>query len=298
MISFKLIIFYWSYLVFPFILYLFYTIYKIIKRWDVLKWKKQNFFVFIFLILSIIFIDARFIEPNLVLVNKTQINLWFKTKVVLISDLHLWFFEWSHFLENIVNKINKLDVEYVFIAWDLTYIFDEEKDLYKLLLPLKDIDKEVYFVLWNHDIWIPWLDIRKDLVSTLKELWINVLNNEAIKLKDFYLLWLWDNWGDEDDISLIDNFSETDNLIVMTHNPDTITRINNKVPDLVLCWHTHWWQIRLPFLYKKVIPTIWSFDKWLSIEKWKELFITWWLWIIWLPFRFLNPPVIDILDIN
>jgi predicted MPP superfamily phosphohydrolase len=51
-------------------------------------------------------------------------------------------------------------------------------------------------------------------------------------------------------------------------------------------------------LYKKVIPTYGQFDEWLTQEKNTQLFITSGLWIIGLPFRFLNPPVIDILKIN
>jgi hypothetical protein len=80
--------------------------------------------------------------------------------------------------------------------------------------------------------------------------------------------------------------------------PDTTLKYKNNLVDLTLCWHTHWGQIKIPYLYKKVIPTKWIFDEWLTMEKNTQLFVTSWLWIIGLPFRFLNPPVIDILEIK
>jgi len=294
----QIFIFYASFLVFPFLIFLFYKI----KNWKNFNKRQKIFFVFL-MILSIFFIDNRFIEPNIITVNETKINIWLEKeiKIVLIADIHLWIYKKWDFLEKIVNKINNIsDLDYVFIAWDLTYLKQNYKkeDLKEYFSVIKKIKVPVYWVLWNHDVWYPWPKVREELVDILNKNWANFLNNNFVKLKWFTLVWLGSNWWWEDDVSILENFKEKDKIIVLTHNPDTTRKYNNKIADLTLCWHTHWGQIKIPFLYKKVIPTYGQFDEWLTQEKNTQLFITSGLWIIGLPFRFLNPPVIDILKIN
>jgi predicted MPP superfamily phosphohydrolase len=82
------------------------------------------------------------------------------------------------------------------------------------------------------------------------------------------------------------------------HNPDSLEKFPESISDLALAGHTHGWQIRIPILYKKVIPTLWSYDKWYTQEKKSKLFITSGLWEVWLPMRFLNPPVIDVINLK
>ncbi len=298
MLKLKLSIFYASYLVFPFIIFLFYKA----RNWKNFKLWHKIIFV-IFSLLSIFFIDNRFIEPNILTIQKTEIKIGLeqKVKIAFISDIHLWIFKKWDFLEKIVEKTNKiLELDYVFIAWDLTYLYSdyEKKEIEELFLEIKNLKVPVYWVLWNHDVEKPWPKVREELKKVMTKFWANFLNNDFVKLKWFTLVWLWDNWGGEDDVSILDNFKETDKIIVLTHNPDTTLKYKNKNADLTLCWHTHGGQIKIPFLYKKIIPTFWDFDEWLTEEENTTLFITSWVWIIWLPFRFLNPPVIDILEIK
>lgn len=297
MLQFKLSIFYLSFLVFPFIILLFF-------KWK--NWKKfnilQKIIFVIFILLSLIFIDSRFIEPNYISVENTKINIWIeeKVKIALISDIHLWIYKKWDFLEKIVKKINKIEnLDYIFIAWDLTYFQNNQKnfELEKLFFSIKKINKPVYWVLGNHDVQIPWPKIREKLKKTLDNFWVNYLNNQIVKLKWFKLFWLWSNRNNEDAISLLDNKKPWEKFVVLTHNPDTILKYKNFNADLTLCGHTHWWQIKIPFLYKFFIPTNWDFDEWLTQEKYTKLFITSGVWVIWLPFRFLNPPVIDVLEI-
>ena len=249
------------------------------------------------------FFDARFIEPNYISVQKTKINIWLEkeVKIALISDIHLGIYKKWDFAEKIVKKLNSLEnIDYIFIAWDLTYLDENKKeyDLEKLFWAFKNIKKPVYWVLWNHDVELPWPKIREQLVSKLNKYNFNFLNNKIIELEEFNLVWLWSNWAREDDINILKNIKNNKKNIILTHNPDTTLKYKNKKSNLTLCWHTHWWQVRIPFLYKLVLPVVWNFDKWFTQEKNTQLFVTSGLWIIWLHFRFLNPPVIDILEIK
>ncbi len=298
MLEFKLFIYYGSYLIFPIIIY---TIYETIKR------KKQTirtkFCIIFMLLFSVFFIDNRYIETNIITVSTTKIDLNFKQdiKIALISDIHLWIYKKEDFLEKIVKRINEIEnLDYVLIAWDLTYFEEKQENLQleKLFKPLKELNRPTFWVFWNHDLWFPWPEMKNKLTKVLNKYNITLLNNEIVELKWFKLVWLWSYFAWEDKINLLNNLSKEDNIVVLTHNPDTTSKYTNNNTDLTLCWHTHWWQIRIPFLYKIAIPTNWDFDEWLTEEKYTKLFITSWLWLTGLPFRFLNPPVIDILEIK
>jgi len=297
-INFKSIIFYGSYIVFPLIIF---CIYKY-KNWNALE-ISHKIVLIIFTLLSIIFIDARFIEPNYISIQNTKITIWLekKVKIALLADIHLWIYSDEKLLEQTVHKINKIkSLDYVFIAWDLTYFDNSQVDLKldKLFSSLKDIQVPIYWTLWNHDVEQPWPKVREKLITVFNKYWTHYLNNDIVELDWFTLVWLWSNWWGEDDISLLEQFKEDDKVIVLMHNPDTTLKYKNQNADLTLCGHTHGWQIKIPYLYKKVIPTEWDFDEWLTQEENTQLFITSWLWVVWLPFRFLNPPVIDILEIH
>jgi len=298
MLQIKLFIFYASYLVFPFLIFLIFNIrkYKNFKKY-------QKIFFSVFFVLSIIFIDSRFIEPNYISVKKTKINIWLEKKVniALITDIHLWIYKKGDFAEKVVKKLNKLEnIDYILIAWDLTYLREDKNNhnLEELFWDFKNIKKPVYWVLWNHDVELPWPNIREKLIKLFDKYWFNYIDNKIIKLEEFNLIWLWSHWAGEDNIEILEKINNSKKNIILTHNPDTTLKYKNKKADLTLCWHTHWWQIKIPYLYKKVIPTKWIFDEWLTKEKNTQLFVTSGLWIIWLPFRFLNPPVIDILEIK
>jgi predicted MPP superfamily phosphohydrolase len=279
----KELIYYWSYLVFPFMMFL-------------ISYKKLPLFWRIFFILlSLLFIYSRFIETQLITINNTQINVWFESKIALISDTHLWIYKDEVFLKRVIDKINNIpDLDYVFIAWDFTWN-PKNDELLELFEPLSQLSIPTYWVLWNHDVEKPGPKIREELIEVLDWYWLYYLNNNAVELNNFTLLWLGSNWNNEDDITLLNDYKETDNIIVLTHNPDTISKYTNYIADLTLAWHTHWWQIRIPIIYKDVIPTKWDFDKWLTQEKYTQLFISSWLWETAIPMRLFNPPVIDIL---
>jgi len=286
----KVLIYYGMFLLFPFVRFAFYYLIK--SHWFLKK--------FISLFLGLIFllgIRARFVEPNVLVTHYTQINTEFEQKIALVSDIHIWLFQGAKHVERLVDKLNTLDVDMVLIAGDFTFE-PGINELSDMLAPLVNIKHNTYAVLGNHDVMKPGPNIREELEKVLADSNVILLNNESVVFDDFVLVWLWSHMNDEDNVSMLDSYSITDNVIVLTHNPDTTLAYTNKNVDLTLAGHTHWWQIRIPRLYKYVIPTVWDFDRWLTMEENTELFITAWVWMTDLPMRFLNPPVIDVLVLN
>ena len=282
-IQFANIIYYGSFLVFPFLLLLYYF-HHLLPFWLLVG----------LLILAIAFVWSRFIETNIIKVNETTLPAGFSAKIALIADTHLGVYKDERFLARVVEKINQESVDYVLIAGDLTYAAKPE-DLSRLFAPFKKLKPPVYAVLGNHDVEPPIQPLRDNMISVLKANNINILNNETVTLKDFTLVGLGDSWYEEDDITLLDNLSKEEKVVVLTHNPDTVMKYTNNNADFTLTGHTHGGQIRLPFLYKYMIPTNGNFDKGFSEETHTKLFITCGLGEVGLPMRLFNPPVIDIL---
>lgn len=277
-------IIYWaSFLVFPFLILLYYKRNKI-----------PRVIMFVLLLLSISFIWSRFIETQIITVNETVIQSGFNGNIALIADTHLGAFKNKGFLERVVEKINKQNIDYVFIAGDFTYEPNKE-ELNELFSALGNINKPVYAVLGNHDVERPGQPIRNNLVKVLKDNNLTILNNDIVVLNDFVLVGLGDAWIEEDDVKILENISTDKSVVVLTHNPDTISKYTNSNADITLTGHTHCGQIRIPFLYKYVIPTEGNFDKGLTDERFTKLFITCGLGEVDLPMRLFNPPVIDIL---
>lgn len=84
---------------------------------------------------------------------------------------------------------------------------------------------------------------------------VHYLENDAIDLIDMVLIGLGDRDAGNDDTRVIDRFLPENNVVVITHNPDTVRAYTNTIADVTLVGHTHCGQIRLPYLYKFLIPT-------------------------------------------
>jgi len=277
----KLSIYYGSWLVFP-LLYWFAK-----KRW------------FMMTLLSLLFIYARFIEPQLLFVHHYKIETGFKAKVALISDMHLGIYNDANILKRVVEKINKEKVDALLIAGDLTYE-PQLSDMKKLFAPLQNVQVPIYVVLGNHDCQRPGPDIKDELIKVLKSFGVHIITNKAVKLNDITILGLGSLWAGDADITLLDKYTTKDNLIVLTHNPDTVLHYQpNHYPPLTLAGHTHGGQVRIPYLYKNMLPIkgdiLW--DQGLYTLQNGKVFVTSGIGEIGLPLRFLIPPTIDILEL-
>lgn len=249
-------------------------------------------------LLSGLFIYSRFIEPQLLVVDHTKIQVGFQAKIAVVSDLHLGVYKDSNFLRRIVERLNaEPNLTAVVIPGDLTY--QPDQDLTELFSPLRDLQVPVYAVLGNHDCEMPGPPIRKQLVQALQNNGVIYLHNESAKLPgtDFTFLGLGDNWVGEDDVALIDQYQELDNLIVIAHNPDTSLFYKNNKADLTISGHTHAGQVRIPFVYKYVIPCRADFDQGIYNTKYGQVFVSAGVGEVALPMRLGDPPTMDILEL-
>ena len=253
-------------------------------------------------VLTAIFIWARFFEPGLVIVRETDVDANFfepgeEMRIGVIADLHVGIYKDESFVQEVVDRINELDIEYVFIPGDFIYEVGKG-ELDTLLNPLKNIQVPVYGVLGNHDFEPSWASGLDDLRNVLKNADVTLIDNKHVVLGEVTLVGLGSRWFSQDDVSTLDAFSEEDTIIVLAHNPDTTLDYTNDIPDITITGHTHCGQIRIPWLYKLVIPVEGDFDKGLTKEKHTQLYITCGVGEIGLPMRLFNPPVIDVLTIK
>ena len=282
---FKITIFWGSYLVFPFLIALVFLFLRFKER------VTRTFLIFA-AVICLIFIWARFIERNLIVVKNHKVDTGFKSNIVLVSDMHLGLFKDERFLKRVVKKINKLNPDYVLIAGDLTY-WCSVSELDALFKPLSELKMPCYAVYGNHDVGIPGDDIRDELAETISKYNCKLLNNDYVSLDNFVLIGLGSTWAGEDDVSVLSKFDEKRHLLVLAHNPEAVLKYKKRKPDITLSGHLHGGQIRIPFLYKKILPTAFDFDTGFSEKFGPKFYITSGLGEVGLPLRLFNPPIIE-----
>jgi hypothetical protein len=88
-------------------------------------------------------------------------------------------------------------------------------------------------------------------------------------------------------------------LLSLTHNPDLAYQYpTNSQADITISGHTHGGQIRLPWVYKLVIPSDYFFDAGLYQVGNYPVFVSSGLGVVGLPMRFFRFPEINVLELN
>ncbi len=244
----------------------------------------------------------RWIEPNQIAIRTTQLDLGIGTTVALVADFHLGVYKDWTFLQRVVDTINDHpEIDYVLVAGDWTFRPEiDVKAMKTLFAPIRDLRVPIIGVLGNHDVEKPWPVLKGELIQALQSLGVVMLNNEVLNMNGWYLLWLWDHDGEDDNVFIINEYLPEEKIVVLTHNPDTTLNYASWLVDLTLVGHTHCGQIRIPFIHDRlaprIIPVQWPFDCGLTQTKKWPVMITPWLWEVILPMRWFNPPTIDIIS--
>lgn len=153
-------------------------------------------------------------------------------------------------LDRIVDQINGLQPDVVFIAGDLvsekrtaTHIYSAEE----IVAPLGRLNAPLGVVLapGNHDHWFDWEGLQHELGSR----GIRVLQNEAAQIGPLVIGGVDDAYTRRDDVPLV--LQAMDGLqggrVILTHSPDIFPQVPPDVA-LVLAGHTHCGQIRFPLI--------------------------------------------------
>ncbi len=260
---------------------------------------KKKILIALFLLVILIFSYSYFIEPNLLFVKiiKMDLPIEKKVKIAIFSDIHLGKFKNGISLKRVIEKVNKLEPDLVFIPGDFVF---QIKD-FKRLNYLSEIHAKVYAVLGNHDVGFPGEDVSEKLQSVLEENNVRLIDNTIEKIEDrgITIIGLSDLYQGRANFTLLKEQKKESFIIVLAHNPDSVYSFPaNSNIDLVISGHTHGGQIRIPFLYQKMIPTEYGFNRGLYKVGNTDVIVTSGIGMIGLPFRFLIPPEIIFLEIN
>lgn len=261
-----------------------------------------SFAVHVFLAAA--FVWMRFVEPNWITRDETAIAVGAKAPIALISDFHLGAYKGAGFVERVVEHLNAEQMDCVLIAGDFLYV--PRLPLDPLFAPLKGIKLPVYAVLGNHDrheLGPPLTEAREiELVDqALQRAGVRLIENQIVNCGGVAIAGIGDRWSGREDARFARAYKGDKPLVALTHNPDTAPDLNAPAVKLVLAAHTHGGQIRIPWLYKKVLPVSGPFDAGLhppAKPGQPPVFVTTGLGETVLPMRLFNPPVIDVLKLE
>lgn len=288
----KQCLFHGSWLVVPFMAWLGWRLCERRGRW----------LVALLLAGCLVFAWARFVEPQRIRVQETVLTgTRAQARLVLISDIHLGVYKDRAYLQRLVDRINTLRADAVVIAGDFTYEPDGEP-LAPMFAPLGSLRKPVYAVMGNHDQQAPGPDIDAELRAALATHGVQVIEGRRVTVRGFGVAGLGDRWAGKDDPGFLAARPTSGPTLVLTHNPDSAIALDPARVALVLAGHTHGGQIRIPWLYRHVIPSQYGFDRGEQFLRTPHgrvrVYTTVGTGEIGLPMRLFNPPTIDVLDLR
>ena len=200
------------------------------------KRKISKIITCVLLVGTLFFIYARYVERYWIDVNYLVLNRDWNARVVLIADQHLGVYKNGDYMQNVVEKINALEnVDFVVIAGDFTYW---PKDLDAEHAALADLQVPVYAVLGNHDVQQSGhITYEKELTKLLTSLGVRVLHNDIVTESGVTIYGLGNHWSHTDDVSLLSQTITEQNVLVLTHNPDTTSQAYPDVDLSRVCHH-------------------------------------------------------------
>jgi len=246
-----------------------YWMYVIIRSFFIKKNKKiktKLWRIIIVIVLILIFgsvFYGSFIEPQLIKVKKTSVNLN-KTpetetiKIAFITDLHVGPYKQENYVEKIVKKTLAEKPDLILLGGD--FLYNEEQEA-QYLTPIKQLAENfpVFAVTGNHEFNTGKYDDENliDRTKLLRQLFtdweIQILDTQMVPLtlqnKKIDLYGVEDLWTERADLKkLIDYVTPNRPNILLSHNPDIILDPLHAQFDLIISGHTHAGQIRLPYI--------------------------------------------------
>jgi predicted MPP superfamily phosphohydrolase len=164
----------------------------------------------------------------------------------------------------------------------------------------------VYAVLGNHDYGFNGPRVR----GALSRAGVTVLEDEAVRIgggggapgadAPFWLVGVTDLERAPHDLwRALAMVTDDAPVILFMHNPDLFPEVPARV-TLTLAAHTHGGQVRLPFIGRPIVPSIYGqrYAAGYVVEEGRHLFVNTGLGTSIIPVRFLVPPLVDILELR
>ncbi|WP_373483193.1 metallophosphoesterase [Acetobacterium sp.] len=250
---------------------------------------------------------ARYVEPNLLMVNREKLEssrIEAPLKIVFFGDTHLGEFSDNGQLDRIITKINAENADLVIFTGDLigssrNFTVNPEAIAQNLAKIQATYGKVA--VMGNHEYALLDHYNYEDLMNAAG---FEVLVNDWLDISklNVRLLGLDDVYRGNPDINLTDEALDGAYNILLTHEPDIVDEMNSDAVQLVLAGHTHGGQISLPYLTEKILPA--NGKKYvkglfvIGIEGQTNLFVTKGTGMTKLPFRFMNVPEIVSIEVS
>ena len=245
------------------------------------------------------YLYARYIEPNLLIVNREKLEssyLQAPLKIVFFGDTHLGEFNDNDQLDRIVAKINAENPDLVIFTGDLigsSGDFTADPEAIAQSLGQIQATYAKVAVIGNHEYALLDQYNYEDLMeaggfTVLVDDWLDIteLNVRLLGLDDVY--------RGNPDTTLTDEALDGSYNILITHEPDIVDKMASDQVQLVLAGHTHGGQISLPYLTEKILPA--NGKKYvkglfsIGSEGQTKLCVTKGTGMTKLPFRFMNVP--------
>lgn len=253
------------------------------------------------------YLYARYIEPNLLIVNREKLEssyLQAPLKIVFFGDTHLGEFNDNDQLDRIVAKINAENPDLVIFTGDLigsSGDFTVNPEAIAQSLGQIQANYAKVAVIGNHEYALLDQYNYEDLMAAggftvLVDDWLDIteLNVRLLGLDDVY--------RGNPDTTLTDEALDGSYNILITHEPDIVDKMASDQVQLVLAGHTHGGQISLPYLTEKILPA--NGKKYvkglfsIGSEGQTKLFVTKGTGMTKLPFRFMNVPEIVAIEVS
>jgi len=167
-------------------------------------------------------------------------------RIAQISDIHIGPNLGKRFLEDVVEKVNKLNADVVVITGDL--VDGHVEELASEILPIKDLKAKlgVFYITGNHEYY--WG--AREWVKLIKSYGIKTLINENETLtfnnEDFTLAGVTDQWAESyvgshksNPKSALKNSKESHYKILLAHRPKSCYEAAKLGYNLQLSSHTH-----------------------------------------------------------
>lgn len=274
--------------------------------------KKFFYFLFIiFLIIAVVFIYARFIEPNLLTVHYENIQSsringgQDKIKILQFSDMHISKYFNDKDIKKVVEKINAENPDIVFFTGDLIdeYSSYEKKDNINEIweeLSLINAPLGRYAIYGNHDYGGGAERAFREIIENSGFI---LLKNEKIKLEDYNIniIGMDDSiFGEIEKEKIIESLDDDRYNIVLSHEPDVVDYMLEYNIDLFLSGHSHGGQVNIPFikylpaLGKKYTSGMYTFSNFRQTM----LYVNIGLGTSKIPMRFMAPPELTVLTLG
>jgi uncharacterized protein len=263
-------------------------------------------------ILVVLAVWATFVEPGLIAIRPTEIQLprWpvplAGTRIAVLGDIHAGAPHVSpEKLRALVTQVNGAAPDLVVLLGDFVIhgvvggSFVEPEVTADILGGLR-APGGVIAVLGNHDWWYDGPRVR----NALERRGIVVLENRAHRVAHrdgaFWLAGLADLWTREPDlIAALGGVLAGEPVLLLTHNPDVFPAVPMRVA-LTLAAHTHGGQVRFPPFPPAVVPSRYGsrYAAGHVVEEGRHLFVTTGVGTSILPVRFAVPPEVALLTLR